>query len=195
MDQDLVDDFAVCCTELEKRLELYTHTQQRSSAGAGAGDEADPHDVEMKRLLLAALAKKVETERTITTVPVPVPATPSPPLSLSRSESNSNSNPKYPLVLHSSNVLDPPDSRRSSLTPPSRISESRSIPISAPSADLHPHQHQNHLGPAYPNFADAGQHVGLSNVFRLGSFQNSLLFSQSPIAVRQPLRSSSGLNG
>jgi hypothetical protein len=73
-----------------------------------------------------------------------------------------------PLILHSTGVL---STNRRSITPSSQIG------IGIGGGD--------HMG-VYPSFADAGQQTGLSNVFRLGSFQNSLLFSPSPVAVRRP---------
>ena len=118
----------------------------------------DPHDLEMKTLLLDALSKKIQQERPIT---IPTMRN-SPPLL----DDN-------PLVLHSSGVL----SEKRSITPPS---SKHGVPIGAG------------IGIAqvgmYPSFTQAAQHhqAGLSNVFRLGSFQNSMLFSPSPVAVRQP---------
>jgi hypothetical protein len=64
---------------------------------------------------------------------------------------------------------------RRSITPPTQ--PNRAIPIGINVG--------GQLG-VYPSFTNASQQIGLSNVFRLGSYQNSLLFSPSPVAVRQP---------
>lgn len=120
----------------------------------------DPHDLEMKTLLLDALSKKIEQERPIT---IPTMKN-SPPLP----DDN-------PLILHSSGVL---SSERRSITPPSQ--SKTGVPIGSGIGI-------EQVG-MYPTFTAATQQhqAGLSNIFRLGSFQNSMLFSPSPVAVRQP---------
>jgi hypothetical protein len=116
--------------------------------------------LEMKTLLLDALSKKIQQEKPIT---IPTMKN-SPPLA-----------DDSPLILHSSGVL---NSDRRSITPPSQ--SKTGVPMGAGIG----------IGQVkmYPSFtAAASQHqTGLSNVFRLGSFQNSMLFSPSPVAVRQP---------
>jgi hypothetical protein len=120
----------------------------------------DPHDLEMKTLLLDALSKKIQQEKPIT---IPTMKS-SPPLP-----------DDSPTILHSSGVL---SSERRSITPPSQ--SKTGVPIGAGIG----------IGQVgmYPSFTSATiqQQAGLSNVFRLGSFQNSMLFSPSPVAVRQP---------
>jgi hypothetical protein len=128
---------------------------------SGSTDSSDdPHDLEMKTLLLDALSKKIEQERPCTLATMKN----SPPLP----DDN-------PLILHSSGVL---SSERRSITPP--IQPKQGVPIVSGIG----------IGQVgmYPSFSQATQQhqAGLSNVFRLGSFQNSMLFSPSPVAVRQP---------
>lgn len=157
------DKFTICSEKLEGKIEWYH--QPTESAGV------DPHDLEMKTLLLDALSKKIQQER-INTIPVPPKVSPPPSIP------NEN-----PLILHSTGVL---RAERRSITPP--VQPNRGIPIGT-GANRGVRIGIGNIGGQegmYPSFTHATQQIGLSNVFRLGSFQNSFLFSPSPVAVRQP---------
>jgi hypothetical protein len=159
------EKFRICSEKLEGKIEWY-HQSTPSSAGV------DPHDLEMKTLLLDALSKKIQQERINTLLKPKI----EPPLGQHTPNDN-------PLILHSTGVL---SAERRSITPP--VQPNRGIPIGT-AINTGMGIGIGNLGGQdgmYPSFTHATQQIGLSNVFRLGSFQNSFLFSPSPVAVRQP---------
>jgi hypothetical protein len=176
-DDTALKTFTRCCEDLKVKVEGYKHSK--------VDDRIDPHDLEMKTLLLDALLKKIENERTSIEASTITHLLP-PVISQSRRasiESDSSitlstrrESDENPLILHSTAVL---STNGRSITPPAQV---RAVPIGIGIG----------IGigntGVYPSFANAGQQTGfgLSNVFRLGSFQNSLLFSPSPVAVRRP---------
>lgn len=183
VEQEMIDDFRGCCTDLEDRINIYNTPIPDQDA------ELNAHDLEMRTLLLDALGKKVIAERTSCPeahVPAPLqapsPLNASPPSTVSRTSSTSGN----PFVLHSSDII---GSRRSSTPNPMPIPIGAGAGSGIGIGGGTGMGRGTHLGP-YPSFADASHQTGLSNVFRLGSFQNSLLFSPSPVAVRQPLPAS-----
>lgn len=175
IDEEVLQTFSICCEDLQIRMEGYKHSEP--------DDGIDPHDLEMKTLLLDALIKKIETERT--SMPA-MSAHLQPPVCASRRSSSASDvssilSPRResdacPLILHSSAVL---GMNRRSITPPH---QRKAVPIGIGMGIGIGFGNNG----AYPSFANAGQQTGLSDIFRLGSFQNSLLFSPSPVAVRRP---------
>ncbi|GFZ44053.1 hypothetical protein JCM24511_01774 [Saitozyma sp. JCM 24511] len=150
------------------------------------GDRPESEDdFDMTALLLEALRKKVQAERCRLEPPnstAPTRATPLSPPSLTPSQSQN------PFILHAPS-LSRGSATRSSLSKPITPAPSVSAGSPAPA--------QNNAGP--PGFSYAGFVGGsqsnwrVNNVFRLGSYQASMLFSPSPIAVRKLVTTSPGV--
>jgi hypothetical protein len=141
--------------------------------GLEQGD-GESHDFEMRGLMLGALTKKVQAEldaldkqakSIAVSLPTPKSSANSSPLSLTS---------RNPFVLHAASLTltsnHQPTARRTSSCP-------KSIPAATHTASG-----------GYSAFAGTAQASawGLNNVVRLASFQNSFLFSPSPVAVRRP---------
>jgi hypothetical protein len=128
----------------------------------GEGNESGEEDVEagddleMRALLLSALLKKIEAERArLTSPPTQALATISP--------SPLTLGSRNPFIVHSTSLTS---------------TSSASKPITPAPA--------SHLSPSYATFVSNSQTSWtINNVFRLGSYQASMLFSPSPIAVRK----------
>lgn len=124
--------------------------------------DKDDHDVEMRSLMLSALLKKVTFEQTsfqhlqTSSSPGTIPLV----LAPRAASTLLIPTPLNPLIFH-----------QNSLTRPLNLAQPRSIPIA----------NQSYLGFA----GNAQQSAWAANVIRLGSYQNSLLFSNSPVAVRR----------
>jgi len=138
------------------------------------GTEGDEHDLEMRSLMLSALLKKVQAERQAITTASQVQAKHK-ANSTTTLTTTSPSAPKFnnPFVLHATSV----NLTRKYLAPTQRVSVSKTIPSIVGAAGP---------PPPYSSFVGGAQSsTWAMNIIRLGSFQNSMLFSPSPIAVRK----------
>lgn len=174
IEEKLVQVHEQVCSKLVELLDdLTTHHQARD-------DSQDEHDLEMTSLMLDALRKKVEQERSVS-LHRPSVATQEVEAEETMTEANCEAKhpstglpllpvSKNPFILHSTSIA---------LSPSRRSSSSTSIPI-GDKAVPPPGTYSAYIGGAQQTWA--------RNVIRIGSYQNSMLFSPSPVAV-QPLAS------
>ena len=142
------------------------------------GSVKDDHDLEMTSLMLDALHKKVGKEQMsvhLIRQPINIKADYESMReeSVAKRESEETKYMTSPLLLHSQNPfvlhstsITLSSTRRSSVA-------GKGVPIELHGATAAP---KDHLMPVQQTWA--------KNVIRLGSFQNSMLFSPSPVAVR-----------
>jgi hypothetical protein len=177
-DDELLHNFEAVCGKLEGLLSTLKEQER------GDHSESD-NDFDMPALLLEALRKKVQAERDRLNAPKspsPTRRTPLSPPSLTPSQSQN------PFILHAPS-LSRGTTSRAPLSKPITPAPSVSAGSPAPAQDnAHP------PGFSYAGFVGGSQsNWRVNNVFRLGSYQASMLFSPSPIAVRRLVMSSPGV--
>jgi hypothetical protein len=160
-DVAVLQEHGVMC---ERLLDLINEVRETVLDQEG---ERDEHDFEMACLMLDALAKKISTERS--TLQMVAKQDEKENLIESAAQGNNvQDSPllpsRNPFIVHSTSI---------SLAP-RRDSDTKSQPIGqlAPAAGT------------YSAYASGAQQTWARNVIRLGSYQNSMLFSPSPVAVR-----------
>jgi hypothetical protein len=181
---DIFASFIGACTALTSLLTfLQRCSQDHEHASGDAGYDLD---AEMRSLMLEALGKKVEMERHKIRRPshdsdrslISTTSTANTPFTNSSSSSISPLSPshtKNPFVVHATSV------HLSS----SRVSVGGKAIPQAPSSRSSGSSTGGVAIANYGNFAGGGQASWAMNVIRLGSYQNSMLFSPSPVAVRR----------
>ena len=120
---------------------------------------ADDHELEMRSLMLSALSRKIMIERQA--IDIPQTISPFTPRSLN------------PFILHASSLTPSPLTQ---LKSSKGASTSRAIPAFGSKINTAAQPYSSFIGGAQSS-------LWTTNVIRLGSFQNSLLFSPSPVAV------------
>lgn len=170
--RDLLRHHHLIC---EKLTTLFDDVVRLHGNHSEQTDSRDEHDLEMSSLMLDALRKKVDSER-FATQPrgalivreVEVQET---VIEQQRAGQESPLLPvsKNPFIVHPTSIA-LSSSRRSSVSSNVPIGE-KAIPPGT-----------------YSSFLAGGQQTWAKNVIRIGSYQNSMLFSPSPVAVR-PLAS------
>lgn len=171
------DLFLVTCEALQSLLE----SLQKALTPAGAPPPDHPmSDHDMASAMLAALIKKVEAERDRLTPPATNVPMPKSRRTASASPSGSplhTTPPDNPFVLHSASPTR--QSPGGTVTP--NGGGGKSIP------NLQARPIRAGLTTSFSAFASQSQSTSwATNLIRVGSFQNSFLFSQSPVAVKRP---------
>jgi DNA-binding ferritin-like protein len=161
-------DFEEVCEEMLRLITGLKHGYEKTEDG---------HDGEMRGLMLEALSKKVSAELAT------VRARKAGPTSATSPPNKPSSSPlalvaENPFIVHASslnttqNPMFHPSTRRAS-------SEPKRIPAADTEQTMPPGSFSAFTGTAQASV------WGLNNIFRLGSYQSTMLFSPSPIAVRR----------
>ena len=137
------------------------------------GSDRDDLDLEMARLMLDALCKKITKEQVIVRELMEDEQSQE-TLVASDGDAKLSANPECPLLPTSSNPF---------------VLHSASIPIAARRVSETNNRPIIGFAPipaagTYVGYVSGAQQTWARNVIRLGSYQNSMLFSPSPVAVR-----------
>ena len=170
---DITINFEMAC---DKLLGLLGVVEMRVMDQAGA---IDAHDLEMTALMIEALRNKVDVEKNKIAAIYMQPEVQEliddeqeeeeEEIKVSQKDTESPAGPlvsqtNNPFILHSTSIT---------LTSRRAATPGRGIPISRPSS--------SNVSP----FVGGAQQTWARNIVRIGSFQNSALFSPSPIAVNK----------
>jgi hypothetical protein len=177
-DDKLSHSFEAVCGQLEG---LLANLREQEKGDRSASED----DFDMPALLLEALRKKVQAERDRLESPNSPTPTRSAPLS---APSLTPSQSQNPFILRAPS-LSRGSMTRSSLSKPITPAPSITAGSPAPAQGI-----ADPPGFSYAGFVGGSQsNWRVNNVFRLGSYQASMLFSPSPIAVRRLVTTSPGV--